>query len=336
MGWEPYEITHPPLGKIIISLGIRVFGMNPLGWRISGVVFSALLSAALYALGKNLFLKRRWAVLFAFLGCLDGLHFVQGRIATIDTYIVFFSTVSVIFMIKFFRTNILRENALKCLAPFALSGIFFGFAVSSKWTGIYTGAGLFALFVIYMAKILNEYRYKIALMHEDGGDVKKYTRACDGKIAAIIFTGIIFFVILPFITYLLWYLPYLTEGEKSLSALFNAMWDNQKYMLYYHGEWVVDQPHQCSSPWFSWPVNYRSVYMYKADETFGAYARIHSMGNHAIMWTGIAALFYCAFRKSDRQTKLFLFAGFCRRCCRGCSLKGLRLSTIFTPRCPII
>ena len=32
MGWEPYEITHPPLGKIIISVGIRIFGMNPF-WR---------------------------------------------------------------------------------------------------------------------------------------------------------------------------------------------------------------------------------------------------------------------------------------------------------------
>ena len=27
----PYEITHPPLGKIIISLGIRIFGMTPFG-----------------------------------------------------------------------------------------------------------------------------------------------------------------------------------------------------------------------------------------------------------------------------------------------------------------
>ena len=35
---EPYENTHPPLGKYLISLGIRLFGMNPFGWRCVGTL----------------------------------------------------------------------------------------------------------------------------------------------------------------------------------------------------------------------------------------------------------------------------------------------------------
>ena len=35
-GIWPYEISHPPLGKEILSLGILLFGMTPFGWRFSG------------------------------------------------------------------------------------------------------------------------------------------------------------------------------------------------------------------------------------------------------------------------------------------------------------
>ena len=36
---EPYESTHPPLGKVLMSIGIYVFGLNPFGWRIIGTLF---------------------------------------------------------------------------------------------------------------------------------------------------------------------------------------------------------------------------------------------------------------------------------------------------------
>ncbi len=36
---EPYEWTHPPLGKIIIASGIATLGMDPWGWRLPGVLF---------------------------------------------------------------------------------------------------------------------------------------------------------------------------------------------------------------------------------------------------------------------------------------------------------
>ena len=30
---KPYEVSHPPLGKLIIALGLTIFGVNPFGWR---------------------------------------------------------------------------------------------------------------------------------------------------------------------------------------------------------------------------------------------------------------------------------------------------------------
>ncbi|MDT2263872.1 hypothetical protein P7H12_10120 [Paenibacillus larvae] len=51
---EPYESTHPPLGKIFISAGIWLFGMNPLGWRIVGTLFGVGMIPLMYAFGKRL------------------------------------------------------------------------------------------------------------------------------------------------------------------------------------------------------------------------------------------------------------------------------------------
>ncbi|MDR0798110.1 MAG: hypothetical protein LBE70_05315, partial [Nitrososphaerota archaeon] len=51
----PYEWTHPPLGKLIIASGITIFGLNPFGWRIMGVVFGTLMIPVIFLLGKKMF-----------------------------------------------------------------------------------------------------------------------------------------------------------------------------------------------------------------------------------------------------------------------------------------
>ena len=47
-GVYPYEVSHPPLGKLIIGLGIRVFGMTPFGWRFMGTLFGVCMLPILY------------------------------------------------------------------------------------------------------------------------------------------------------------------------------------------------------------------------------------------------------------------------------------------------
>lgn len=48
-----YEWTHPPLGKVFISIGIRIFGMCPFGWRIVGTVFGIFMLPLIYLLQRN-------------------------------------------------------------------------------------------------------------------------------------------------------------------------------------------------------------------------------------------------------------------------------------------
>lgn len=54
-GVYPYEVSHPPLGKLIIAGGIELFGMTPFGWRFSGTLIGVLMLPLLYVLLKKMF-----------------------------------------------------------------------------------------------------------------------------------------------------------------------------------------------------------------------------------------------------------------------------------------
>jgi hypothetical protein len=48
---SPYENSHPPLGKLLIMIGVAVFGMVPFGWRVVGALFGVGMLPVLYAFG---------------------------------------------------------------------------------------------------------------------------------------------------------------------------------------------------------------------------------------------------------------------------------------------
>lgn len=145
----PYEVSHPPLGKLIISIGIAMFGMVPFGWRFMGTLFGVLMVPILYVFLKNLFGKTPVALCGTALFTFDFMHLVQTRIATIDTYGVFFILVSYYFMYRWLAAPAgkkLRHYVL----PLFLSGLFWGVGCASKWTVVYAGAGLALLWLLGM------------------------------------------------------------------------------------------------------------------------------------------------------------------------------------------
>ena len=45
-GEEPssiYEVSHPPLGKVFMTLSIAIFGMTPFAWRLPGAIAGVLM-----------------------------------------------------------------------------------------------------------------------------------------------------------------------------------------------------------------------------------------------------------------------------------------------------
>lgn len=141
-----YENTHPPLGKYFIELGIAVFGMNPFGWRIAGVLFGIALIPLMYAFGKRFFGSTRYAFIVAFLMSFDFMRFVQSRIATIDIYAVFFIVAMYYFMYEYYRRSFYEFELRETMKPLAFSGLFFGIGISTKWICVYAGGGLAVIF----------------------------------------------------------------------------------------------------------------------------------------------------------------------------------------------
>ncbi len=290
-GMQIYENTHPPLGKIIIAVGISIFGMNPFGWRIMGALFSLATVVLAYFFGKRVFKKSLFAVLFAGIFACDGLRYTLGRIATIDSFAGFFIMLSFYFMYKFYEDGVDFENILKSLIPFALAGIAFGFSVAVKWTGFYAGLALLIMFIIVGMRTLNEYLHaNDAIKDGDYTKLDKIKVARFGSAVALaIFTGLVFYILVPLAINVASFAIFLPAAPEHYS-LFEIFQYHQGYMWNYHTN--LADSHNSGSPWWSWILNGKGVYMMLADDFYnqGMYARIQCMGTTAICVFGIWSL----------------------------------------------
>jgi dolichyl-phosphate-mannose-protein mannosyltransferase len=119
---ESEFVVHPPLGKWLIGIGIKLFGNNEFGWRvIAALVGSAsvlLIYLIVQRLFNSLFLSNIAAALFA----LDGLHLVMSRVALLDIFLMFF------ILLTFYL--ILRNDLW-------LSGVVIGLAAATKWSAVF-------------------------------------------------------------------------------------------------------------------------------------------------------------------------------------------------------
>ena len=276
-GVYPYEITHPPLGKIIISIGITLFGMTPFGWRFSGTFFGVLMLPVIYIFAKRLFGGKAVPAACTLVLASDFMHFVQTRIATIDTYAVFFILLMYLFMYGFITTGSRRE--------LALSGIFFGIGAASKWTCIYAGAGLAVIWLIYVIREAKAQRL----------DMRCFWKLCG--------FCVIFFVVIPCLIYYFAYIPYGTARSISpFSAEYLRMvLDNQSYMFNYHSGIVAEHPY--SSRWYQWVLDIRPILYYLEYFNDGTHSSFGAFLNPALCWGGLLSLFvliYTAIFRRDR------------------------------------
>ena len=292
-GTVPYETSHPPLGKIFISWGIALFGMTPFGWRFAGALAGVLMLPVLYALGKRL-TGNRWMGFGAMvLMALDTMHFTQTRIATIDSFPVLFILLSYWMMLRFMQRDVLHTSMRKLLPDLALSGLFMGCGIASKWTGVYAGAGLAILF---FWKIIGTLRQQS--LHQPltapGADASQQP----GKhpliplcIWAILGWCVVFFVLVPVVIYLLSYIPYFAydmDRIPSIGAFIKRVADAQLHMYNYHAKPGLGMDHFFYSPWYEWMLNERPMwYAMDAYKVPGYSYSIVAFGNPAVWLMGL-------------------------------------------------
>jgi dolichyl-phosphate-mannose-protein mannosyltransferase len=115
-------VVHPPLGKWLIGLGIKAFGDNEFGWRISAAIVGSASVLLIFMITQLLFKSLLLSNTAAALMSLDGLHLVMSRVALLDIFLMFFILLTFYLM--------LRNN-------FWLSGVVIGLAGATKWSAFF-------------------------------------------------------------------------------------------------------------------------------------------------------------------------------------------------------
>ena len=291
-GLSTYENTHPPLGKVFISLGIAIFGMNPFGWRIMGTLFGIAMLPFLYLLGKKMTGNTPAAALACFLFAFDFMHFTQTRIATIDVYITFFVIAMYYFMYSYCTMSFYDTPLHKTFLPLGLCGVCMGLGIACKWTGVYAGCGLALLFFAHLLRRYREYLYaKEYPGKTTNGIAHKYiVKNFSGYTLKTIDFCLTFFVLIPVVIYLLSYLPFVDNAHP---GLFDRMLANQTSMFNYHSG--LEATHPYSSSWYEWPTMVRPIWYYSGYLTDAVKEGISAFGNPLVWWIGIPAFLYVLY-----------------------------------------
>lgn len=328
-GVSPYEVSHPPLGKLILSIGIQLFGMTPFGWRFMGTLFGVLMLPLLYVFLKNMFGKTTVALCGTALFAFDFMHLTQTRIATIDTYGVFFILAMYFFLYRFLVQPAGTKFSKTCI-PLLLSGLCWGLGAASKWTVIYGAVGLA---ILYFIGIWFKYR----------DWPKSETSISFGPwVTKTLLLSVLAFVVLPVGIYTASYIPYAQAKGIEASKMFDGasvsinaasdkfvamvtgsdeptpsiptdnlvgiVLENQRFMFTYHEG--VTATHPYSSSWPQWLVNGRPILYYldnSAVADTGMKTAFGSFNNPVLSWAGLLAMVTLAIEMFRKRSGTALF-----------------------------
>jgi dolichyl-phosphate-mannose-protein mannosyltransferase len=322
---EQTVTVHPPLGREIVSLGVRAFGNRPFGWRVASAVLGTLSVLLTAILAGRLFRSAVWAGVAGLLLATESLNFVQSRIAMLDIFVAAFVVAGFLFLVLdrqwIDRRTVSpeRDEAAEVdeavdpdipgsrhaaaapegvaapapvLRPWRLAaGAAFGLAVATKWSGGAALAGAIALVIVW------EWTPR-----RRSGERRPFLRA----LAAEGFGIVLLLVLVPAAVYVLSYARWFAQNGFDLAG----WWNLQAGMADFSLTLSATHPY-ASRPW-TWLLMTRPVaYYYVAGTPPGTAAEILGMGNPAIFWGSVPALLLAAvasIRRRDWRPGLIVVA----------------------------
>ena len=281
------EWVHPPLGKLIMTIPILLFGMNTFAYRFMGNIAGILMIPVIYALAKNLFKNRKWAILAGILMTFDCFHFAQTRMGTVDSFLVLFIMLSALFMYKYIVID-KNDKLNKKLLNLFLSGLFIGCSIATKWTGLYAGL---ALAIIFFGNMIYQ-------------NWKKPKDEKDPDLIKVLLACVVFFVVIPLIIYVLSYLLFPTIYPNKVEGI-SGLIEQTKNMYEYHSK--LTATHDFSSAWYTWPIMYKPVWYYVSYPGGDIVSTIVGIGNPAIWWFGVVAALFTLVMSILKRKREYLF-----------------------------
>jgi len=280
---HPVNVEHPLLGKELIGLGMRLFGDNPLGWRIMPLLFGTLgLFAAMRALwfaAGSRFASIAGGILLAS----DFMWFVMSRIAMLDVFMA-----SLVLVALWALAGAVRENETG-RRRLAMAGAALGLAMAAKWNA----APLAVLPGIAFAAVR---------LRESGW--RAFTTSRGAPVAGVtIWEAALWLGLVPLAVYALTFVPAMFYAHDPLAPT---------GLIALHREMIqlqdsVVQPHPYQSLWYQWMFDWRAIW-FLYENVDGAQRGVLLVGNPLTMLLGLVALVWAGIHGSEgRRDALALF-----------------------------
>ncbi|SEJ36815.1 dolichyl-phosphate-mannose--protein mannosyltransferase [Demequina mangrovi] len=325
-------VVHPMVGKLLIALGIELFGNEPFGWRVVGAVLGSLIAVMVALTARRLFRSTVWGAVAGVLVAVDGELIVLSRTALLDGFLTFFVVLG--FWLLVIDRDTARERLARIAAeereredlaeeelligPGPRTGVrwwrlaaivAFALAASVKWNGLYFAAVLLVLSVVWDA-----------FARRDLG----WHRWISGTFRDAVPAGLATLVITPIVYVATWANWFLTDGSYARSwaednpgegltwlpdALNSFVHYHQQMWTFHTG--LTSEHNYMSNPW-TWLVQWRPTAFYFEDAPgadCGAercVSAIHALGNPLIWWLGTAALAWAVWRVLRHGDRLAL------------------------------
>ena len=292
--------VHPPLGRLIFLFFAYIIGADTITdfsqignalpeWalflRIVPTFAGALLPVIIYGILRLLNISKFFAFIAGLLICLENSLIVHSRFLLTDSLLLMFGFLSILIYLLYIK----YENKIKYSSfIFFLSIIFACFAFSIKWTG------LSFLFLILVFEIQR--------------------RGIRKSIKSIFASFIIFFTIYSFIISIHFtLLPNSGTGDDFMVPAFQKTLIGNRFVndnnLQPIGFWNkfyqlnremlnanlrISKTHSYTSEWYTWPVQYRSIYYWtKVDPINPEIAsHIYLIGNPLLYLASLISILY--------------------------------------------
>jgi len=297
--------AHPPLGNWLIGIGIRLFGYNEFGWRVTSALAGIVTVALLYLLVRRLLAGHvtapaatAGATAAAALLATDFLHLVQSRVAMLDSFVTLFVVAAVLFAVLDGRRrqgsrgeDLDAPGWLRRLAlgrPWRLAaGLALGSAIAVKWSGGYVAIGLVVLLVAWEVA---------ATERPAEGKGSSWWSAFGTAFRREAVPSLVLLGAVPVVVYLASYTGRVHGDLLALPWREGSAWrvilEHQLAMLRFHTGLAGDHPYE-SAPW-AWLLLKRPVAYSFADGT--GYREVVAIGNPLTWWPGALALGYVGVR----------------------------------------
>ena len=144
---ESFLDPHPPLAKLIIALGILIFGDHPWSWRVGNATLGTAIVGITYLLARRMSGSRLAGTLAGAIILCDGMYLVDSHYAVID--IVYLTCAAVAYLLFFRFVQTPDTRARRRILPWL--GLALGLCLASK---LYVPAITFLLVTGFLLYVL--------------------------------------------------------------------------------------------------------------------------------------------------------------------------------------